>query len=177
MSDYVNDYVSLKNNYYFLSKIKNGTTLQSNGIKKDILLYKNIKKVYDNTLYLFQSTFSGVDILFTCTIYYNRITMTFILYIYKSRMYNNKYLLGMNNSRILYTTFYDIRLSEIVYILNKYLQSLPYLLNKNYENRFFNIIYVKCKKYTDKERKRVKRIISRFQLNDDCIDKILEFMI
>ena len=108
------DYASLKNDCYFLSKIKNGTTLQSNGIKKDILLYKNIKKVYDNTLYLFQSTFSGVDILFTCTIYYNRITMSFILYIYKSRFYNNKYLLGMNNSRILYTTFYNIRLSEII---------------------------------------------------------------
>lgn len=177
MNKYENNCVSLKNEYYFLSKIKNGTTLESTDIKKNIHLYKNIKKVYDNTLYIFESTFSGVNILFTCTIYYNRITMTFILYIYKSRMYNNKYLLGMNNSRILYTTFYDIRLSEIVYILNKYLQSLPYLLNKNYENRYFNIIYVKCKKYTDKERKRVKRIISRFQLNDDCIDKILEFMI
>ena len=174
MSNYSQEfYDNLKDNLYFSSIIKKKNSIY----EKDKFIYKNIKHVITDNLYIYSYSSISVRITFTCSVYYNKINMNFILYIYKKREYDNLYIAHSFNSYMLNKTIYNVRLSDIKLTLKRYIETFYFLLPICNNLLKINPIYDKCNIIINREKNKIKRITKNFNLNDDCINHILSYMI
>lgn len=174
MSNYSQElYDNLKDNYYFASIIKKRNTIY----EKDNFIYNNIKHIITDDIYIYSYSSINVRITFTCSVYYNKINMNFIFYIYKKREYENTYIAYNFNSYMLNKTIYNVRLSDIVITLQRYIETFYFLLPIQYDLLNTSSIHNKCIKIINNEKNKIKRLTKKFNINNDCIEHILSFMI
>lgn len=166
--------VNLKENYCIISKIN-----KHKCSNKDIL--KNLIKVIFKIIYIHNCPFTRLRLQYKILIFFNKIDVNFMIYIYCNRYYNDsKYLSeNYNLDNNLDQKYHNIRYCDIKLTLENYFDNIkkPYKYNRKIINDEIDLIVNQSQHHIDNFEKFVIKIFEKYNINMDCIDIIISFIV